>query len=385
MADHRHGGDAARGRTDALEEHADRVASVEGRLAAAPRAHRRARTTPRARRSGRSRRSARTTRPFRGSPHAPRAPRRSTAPDATADSGSGVSATAARSRRGARRRSCAWAGTGTASRTRLPAGARRAVPGRRRQAAGRMSTCCSVSNASTTSSNATRSPPRSGCVTSACVRKARRISSGPASASTPRSARARRPSMATSSLKYPPVRPGPSTNDRGSFRSPAFDRRAQAGLKVTSAIVSDAGSSSTTTGRSRRSSAVLDAGEVAHEARAFLELHDHDRVGRLERGIDGAVRDRPREHLAPAARELPRDVGRAARRAPVARRVAPGLALRAPLQPQLALRPERVELGARTDRRRKQAIRVHGHWARRSLIGRLPARRCCRRRSRPNR
>ncbi len=52
-----------------------------------------------------------------------------------------------------------------------------------------------------------------------------------------------------------PDRPGPSTYGRGSFRSPHLIGADQAGLKDTSATVSDTTSSSTTTSRSRAKSA----------------------------------------------------------------------------------------------------------------------------------
>src|SRR5437879_1253282 len=62
-----------------------------------------------------------------------------------------------------------------------------------------------LSNASSSSAKAARLPAWSGWVTRARARKARLISAGPASSPTPNTMRARRPSMATSSLSPAPV------------------------------------------------------------------------------------------------------------------------------------------------------------------------------------
>ena len=158
-----------------------------------PRARRRPRRARRTRRSGPSRRECVYGRDvYRGSPRAHQLPElhdgerssqrscRAVLRGLTADRGAEHVVEVALA-----------GGSGTASRRRRRAGERRAAPGGVGSRRATTSTCWSVSNASTTSSNATRSPPRSGWVTRAWARKARRISSGSASMSTPSTARAR--------------------------------------------------------------------------------------------------------------------------------------------------------------------------------------------------
>ena len=136
---------------DAVEERADRVAAAQRRLAADLEHAVELRTARRSRRSGRSRRSARTPRPSRGSLRARPAPTCSTSSNATA----GRDSERLAADRGAEHvvEVALSAGTGsgesyTSTRGRAPGSC-----GRDRQRGARTSTCWSVSNASTTSSN----------------------------------------------------------------------------------------------------------------------------------------------------------------------------------------------------------------------------------------
>ena len=98
------------------------------------------------------------------------------------------------------------------------------------------------------------------------------------------------------------------------------------------------GSISTTSGQIEGEVVEGEVAQVPHQPRPLFELGDDDRVRRRERGIDGAVRDGPGEHPRPARRPLPGGVERAARRASIPRRVPPGAAAGAALDPQLAPR-----------------------------------------------